>query len=136
MPIKIDEDTWAQVRDRMKELIEKGEPALHAAMQVSTELGGHPAPGTIMNRLRSGWRSPVTASTAIELRELRSQLQHVMDAIAERDEIIDQRDREIDRYKRELGELRERAARAEGKAEALREIAEPRINELRKARRP
>lgn len=136
MPMKFDPDTWTQIRDRVVLLMSEGVSAAEAAARVSMERGGHPASGTIMNRLRNGWKSPSETPSATdepEMRELRIQLQRAMDGIADRDEIIEKQDREIERLKRDLSETQQRAARAEGERDTLREIAEPRIRELRKA---
>lgn len=123
MPVKISDAKWARVRDRMTGLMTEGVVPLKAAMQTSRELGGQPAPGTIMNRMRRGWVAPSVTGVASELRELKAQLRRALDVIQVRDDAIAERDKIITALNNEMDGLRERAARAEGVSDVLREVA-------------
>lgn len=106
---------WSDVRDRMEELLLTGMADDAAAMQVSRDLGGRPAKGTIMNRKRNGWEAP-GSSVKSDLRQLQEEFQVLVDRLAEKDKQLEERDNEISR-------LLQRAAKAEGVSEVLREVA-------------
>lgn len=124
MPTKFDSDTWTLVRERMNELLTAGVRPMEAARTVSDECGGHPAPGTIVNRLARGWRSPsaATRNGADKARELRERMREMQAEIDVLRAELEKARGEIASLRADLANAEQEAAKNEGAVEVLKEL--------------
>lgn len=123
MPTKFSTQRWQQVRERTEHLVSQGHAPESAARIVSAELDGKPAPGTILNRHRIGWRKPGTPrKTTPGDMALQDQLTEAHDTIRELRAELDKATAELEAAQDALVHAQTERARAEGAAEVLREV--------------
>jgi len=133
MPTKYSPATWAEVRERVTELVTQGKAPRAAAQLVAREREGRPAVGSIMNRLNNEWKAPGVSGSA-EIRELDIRLQRALDGQTELREAIDHLRDEQQETKKALDAAREEntqllieKARTEGAMSMLLEVTDVKV---------